>query len=36
MGSGSLKSKMGSIEFCKLGFAFEGDLRGGQVPPQNL
>ncbi len=27
-----LKSKMGSIEFGKLGFAFEGDFRGGQVP----
>ena len=23
---------MGSIEFCKLGFSFEGDLRAGQVP----
>ena len=28
----SLKSKMSSIEFCELNFAFEGDLRGGQVP----
>ena len=24
-GTDSLKSKMGSIEFCKLNFAFEGD-----------
>ena len=23
---------MGSIEFCKLNLAFEGDLRAGQVP----
>ena len=30
--TGSLKLKMGSIEFCKLGFAFKGDLSGGQVP----
>ena len=27
-----MKSKMGRIEFCKLGFSFEGDLRAGQVP----
>ena len=28
----SQKSKMVGIEFGKLNFVFEGDLRGGQVP----
>ena len=27
---------MGSIEFCKFNLAFEGDLRGGQVPSKSV
>ena len=31
-----MKSKMGSIEFCKLNLAFEEDLRGGKSSSKSV